>query len=368
MTSTTVQEHKLLTVINKESKTGEFKTPRGVTVCTREFTPTDGSKPKVLIFFHHGVKGHMHRAFIDEKGVPCNDLLLGRSVRERGWGLFSIDAEGHGFSEGLPFYIYDHPGCVRDFLAYVSATRKRFPNTPWFIMGESWGGNIALTAGLYLQDGQEEDRENWAGALLVAPAVAGNLPPAPVVFTLRYCCAPCCPKTVPFFMPNPVSADRIWKDDGVRKHMEEVDDIGGGGSPFRLGTAVSLLTATEVMQRRVSEIDYTFCVVHGGHDYAVIIEGSELLYNNSKTDSKRKVFETFDGAYHDLLADPDRLKIVKTLLDFADSYKDNPALPGKNEGTKRESIDLKRESLGAERNSLPMEKNEKDVEKAALKA
>ena len=52
--------------------------------------------------------------------------------------------------------------------------------------------------------------------LLAAPLVVGNAPPAPVTWTLRNCCLPCCPTAAPFFMPNPVNPEAIWNDPAIR--------------------------------------------------------------------------------------------------------------------------------------------------------
>mmetsp|Transcript_20275 Transcript_20275/g.28509 ORF Transcript_20275/g.28509 Transcript_20275/m.28509 type:complete len:206 (-) Transcript_20275:649-1266(-) len=197
-------------------------------MCTRTFFPEEKKdKPEALLFFFHGIGGHVHRGFVDSKGNPCNDLLIGRTAVEKGWAAFFLDAEGHGHSEGEFIYVPSHYDCVTDALDYITHIVSKYPGVPWFVMGESWGGNISLNLGLQLQKRPEGvNIDDWYGVLLVAPAVIGDLPPCPVVFCLRYCCAPCCPKWTPFFMPNPVSADRIWRDEEVRKYVEEVDELG----------------------------------------------------------------------------------------------------------------------------------------------
>ncbi|GAB5362231.1 hypothetical protein AAMO2058_000780500 [Amorphochlora amoebiformis] len=329
------QEHKLLQTINKESTVGYWKSPRGLTHCTRDFVPKE-KKPKALIFYSHGIQGHIHSAFEDKKGLAIRDLLLGRMIKERGWGFFEMDAEGHGFSEGTFLYIPSHMDCVRDAIARAKSVIKKYPGVPWFLMGESWGGNICLTAGLLLQDMDASEREGWLGVLLIAPAVIADLPPALVVCCLRYCMAPCCPKTTPFFMPNPVNAKRIWRDDDIRHYMEIEDDLGGGGRAFRLGTATQLLWSVENIQRHIKEIKFPFAVAHGSEDQAIKPEGSHMLFKNSSTDEKNKKLKEFPGAYHDLVGDPVRLEVVNWLLDCAQNRIDK--LDDATSDNKRESI------------------------------
>lgn len=295
-----------------------WRTPRGIQIHTRQFLPKGGEKPKVLMISFHGIGAHCNRQHVDKKGAAYNDLRMGRESVKRGWGYFTMDAQGHGFSEGLPFYIPSHQSCVEDACAYVQEVRRRFPNTPWFVAGESWGGNIALMVGLALQEGPEADREGYQGNLLVAPAIIGDLPPCPVVFTLRYLLAPCCPTWTPFFMPQPVSAERIWRDDEIRAAATGPEELGNKGNPFRLGTAVSLLWAIETMQRRCSDITFPFAIAHGSEDAAVPLEGSQLAIQDSKTEQKDKELRVFEGAYHDLLGDPDTGKVVDFLFGWAE--------------------------------------------------
>eukprot|EP00954_Amorphochlora_amoebiformis_P019333 1331966-Amorphochlora_amoeboformis.AAC.2 len=69
------QEHKLLQTINKEvatisteveepmSTVGYWKSPRGLTHCTRDFVPKE-KKPKALIFYSHGIQGVLCVRFV----------------------------------------------------------------------------------------------------------------------------------------------------------------------------------------------------------------------------------------------------------------------------------------------------------------
>merc|ERR1712013_947010 len=144
-----------------------------------------------------------------------------------------------------------------------------------------------------------------------APAIIGDLPPCAVVFFLKHGLAPIMPERTPFFMPHPVSPDRIWSDDNVRAIMssDEVKKmrLSAGSVPFCLGTAVGLLDALEAVQKDVIpslEVPYSVC--HGMMDYGVKVEGTEYLVKHVLTKEKDKHVNFVDGAMHDLLSDPKR--------------------------------------------------------------
>jgi hypothetical protein len=102
-------------------------------------------------------------------------------------------------------------------------TRATGGALPFYLGGISYGGALSIHAGLHFSRQCTRRTEldqcatlDFTGVLLMAPAVTGNLPPAPVIWILRNCCKPCCPTRVPFFMPNPVSEETIWHDPVIR--------------------------------------------------------------------------------------------------------------------------------------------------------
>eukprot|EP00466_Bigelowiella_natans_P015645 jgi/Bigna1/85446/estExt_fgenesh1_pg.C_40107 len=190
-------DKKIYEAINKESKVDFWTNPRGLKMCTRSFHPEEkNDKPEALLFFFHGIGAHVHRGFVDSKGNPSNDLLVGRRAAEKGWAAFFLDAEGHGHSEGEFIYVPSHYDCVTDALEYIKHTVSKYPGiaaqipglankpkrrmtnaeicdtcVPWFVMGESWGGNISLNLGLQLQKRPEGvNIDDWSVGAAVSVA------------------------------------------------------------------------------------------------------------------------------------------------------------------------------------------------------
>jgi alpha-beta hydrolase superfamily lysophospholipase len=227
--------------------------------------------------------------------------------------VYAFDLYGHGYSEGIRFFIPEsYKINVQDYIKFsrLVAADNIAANVPIFFMGESYGCTITLHAAKYFQDQAEPENSlpNFDSLILTAPAIIGDLPIYPVVQLLkllgRYY-----PTWRPFFMPNPVSPDRIWKDPLVREcHTDKSkpeNKIDGSGIPFRLGTGVQLLQALEDVRKDIiPALKTPYIVIHGTQDYGVPISGSEYLYQNSITPSDEKEFVKTEGAYHDLLADP----------------------------------------------------------------
>ena len=123
-------------------------------------------------------------------------------------------------------------------------------------------------------------------------------------------------------MPNPVSTTRIWKDPKVFNIFDSQERramrIEGGGKPFRLATAVSMLLAMEQARDAIIPgLTVPFCVIHGEKDIAVPISGTEYLLEYAATSQGNRAVQRHPEAYHDLMADPTAEETMKFMIDFA---------------------------------------------------
>lgn len=164
----------------------------------------------------------------------------------------------------------------------------------------------------------------FAGILLSGAAIVADVPPYPVYALLRYVLAPAFPKWIPPFMPNPVSADRIWVDPVVRAlHTEPREKemcIDGSGRPFRLGTAVNMLDALELARSFVIPgLKVPYCAIHGVKDAGVPVAGTDYLCETAATSPKDCCYHRLEESYHDLLGDPAAEKCMECSIKFMDS-------------------------------------------------
>ena len=216
--------------------------------------------------------GHGGEGFQLSDGRKTNVALLAQVYRDvNQMAFYSFDLYGHGYSEGTRFFIPSWEENLQDYLNFIhmiSTQHQPDNNIPIFLFGQSYGGNLTLHAARHIQENpylllgesvassttsssKNNNNKRLAGLLLASPAIMGNLPPPPVYFCLRYILAPLYPKWTPFFMPNPIGAERVWKDEEMRtfrttKRQLEMK-LTGTGLSFRLGTALSLVKALDAV-------------------------------------------------------------------------------------------------------------------------
>jgi acylglycerol lipase len=287
----------------------------------RKFMPPGDQKPKAIVVFHHGIQDHSGDAMIAKDGRKLGRAaMIDYFVVKRGYALYAMDQLGHGYSEGRRMFLEDYQRAVSDLIAFTHlAASHHHDSTPVFLCGHSFGGCLVLHAAYSFQTDPSKAPPEFRGIVLLAPAIVGDVPPFPVTYTLRYVLAPRYPTWTPFFMPNPVSFDRIWCDQEVlaRHTNERNQEIGldACGNPFALGTAVQLLAGLEDVRNHViPSFTVPFCAVHGTCDYGVPAEGTIFL--EQKSQSKEKKVLLVEGAYHDLLCDPR----MEEAMDFVVSY------------------------------------------------
>ena len=177
----------------------------------RKFMPPE--QPRGVVVYQHGILAHTGNAFILKDGRKVNSALMADSFNKAGYALYALDMLGHGFSEGLRWFVPDWKVNRDDLDNFTRFVASENPGIPLFLFGESYGSTTALHLARKWQD-SDNAPEKFAGVVVIAPAIVSDMPPYPVVFTLRYILAPIFPRWVPFFMPNPVSADRIWRENG----------------------------------------------------------------------------------------------------------------------------------------------------------
>ena len=291
-----------------------------------------GDKPRAVVVFAHGIHADGGKSFVMRDGRKLSIALLREIlVVEKGYALYTLDAQGHGFSEGHRFYVPSYElnrNDLVDFAKYIS-DQPMNQNVPFFLSGESYGGNLCLHACAVMEQDASKRPANYKGQVLLAPAVIGDVPPAAVVFVLRRLLAPFFPRWTPFFMPNPVSADRIWRDEEAREANLDPErlkwGLTNGGSPFQLGTGVSLLLATlDVRSKAIPKLATPFCVIHGKDDAAVLPEGTVYLDEHAVNVKKedRKI-HLLPECYHDVLGDPLAPEAMELMVEFMEDRLQN---------------------------------------------
>jgi len=291
----------------------------------RKFIPSDKTKVRGIYVFQHGI---MAEGALGCKldGELFKIPFLVSMLSEAGYIVYSLDMLGHGFSEGIRFFIPDFDWTVnRDDLASFAmfASKEETPGLPLFLGGESYGACLAIHVSRKWIEDPESGPTNYRGMGIFSPAIFGDVPPAPVVAFLTSL-AHGFPTWTPFFMPDIVSPERIWRNENVRAELtsdrREEMGIAGGSRKFCLGTAVSLLRAlTSVEKEVVPGLTTPFFVTHGTNDAGVPVGGTKYLSEKAATLEEDKCVKIIEGGFHDLLSEDNRKEIVGALVDWMDS-------------------------------------------------
>ncbi|KAL3338927.1 hypothetical protein AABB24_027831 [Solanum stoloniferum] len=253
---------------------------RGMKLFTCNWVPND-CEPKALIFLCHG--------YAMECSISMKDA--GMRLAKSGFGVYGIDYEGHGKSEGLQGYVNSFDALVDDCFDHYSKISERKENKKKMriLMGESMGGAVVLLL-------HRKKPEFWDGAVLIAPMckIADDLRPHPMVISVltKLC------NFIPTWkiVPTQDIVDSAFRDPEVRKEIRNNPHC-YKGKP-RLQTAHQLMTVSMDLEQRLEEVTLPFFIVHGEDDTVTDPSVSKLLYE--KAASIDKSFKLYPEMWHSL--------------------------------------------------------------------
>lgn len=124
--------------------------------------PEDGAEPRAIILALHG--------FVDHIG---SFREVAEYWAKAGIGVFSYDQLGFG---GAPFrgHWQGADAYIKDAKMALLAIREEYPDVPLFLLGESMGGAIAISASCEWRMAGDSLYDDLKGVILVAPAVWGG--------------------------------------------------------------------------------------------------------------------------------------------------------------------------------------------------
>lgn len=269
--------------------------------------------PKGIIVWQHGIHGQSGFGMKLQDGRYIDMALRTRLFTKEGFAVYASDQLGHGYSEGTRFLIPNGNWQINrdDLVQFAKLAASEHDGTiPLFLIGDSYGGCLVLHAARVFQDKPNEAPKGFAGVLLNAPAIIGDLPSPAVVEFLRQL-AKVFPAWRPFFMPHPVSSDRIWKDKEPREYYDGGNNgLSLGGAKFCLGTALGLLEGLEAVREVILGFKVPFSINHGTEDHSVLMEGSTFLMEKSDTPPEDKVLNKIEGGYHDVYSEAEAEKTM----------------------------------------------------------
>jgi alpha-beta hydrolase superfamily lysophospholipase len=254
---------------------------------TTIMTPPRNKPIHAVVCFCHGYTDH----------VSFAKRFEFQRLTDAGLAFVAIEYEGHGRSDGALGLINDWEELIHDVSSYFKeVTRKRFPNHPAFLMGESMGGAVSYCV-------YNRIPTIFKGVVFVCPMCKISdemLPPQYVIDFLKWLIGPSGTTSFLGFLPIAPSKNDLGdlthriKEKGLRSAR---CPLGFDRNP-RLATARELIDVTQRISGSLSHFAAPFIVLHGKEDRVTDPVLSQALYNESK--SVDKSIRLYDGMWHAL--------------------------------------------------------------------
>ncbi|MDO8416990.1 MAG: lysophospholipase [Agitococcus sp.] len=275
-----------------------FYTRSGLRLFGQWWVPKD--RPRAVILLVHGTV--LHSGFY----APWANELT-----KNGYAVFGIDLRGWGQSQG-----YGRRGNVGNYDEYVEDVtlarreiRKRYPNIPVYLQGESLGGAVALLSHIM-------DRVTLDGLILNAPAVkispfaqwnlwgaaqgAKMFPEMPSL--------PLFKSLTGLVLTDKDAQDRFWTDPFTTRKA------------LGAGFVVALQDATERLQLNVNNVRAPMLVIQGTKDYVIPQSSSEFLIKEAR--STDKTLTIINGLHHSTLHDRQKQEVWDDIISWLDKRAD----------------------------------------------
>lgn len=178
------------------------------------------------------------------------------------------------------------------------ATFIQSPKLPFFLFGLSLGGCVCLHTSLEIKTLPPEQRANYRGSVLFAPAIYDNVKPEPWMLSAMEVLNQV---GLGNFGLGPAATEaNMGGPEGYARFKNDKYCYSNG---ITLSLGAALLSLTREAAKKIPEVNFPFFVAHGVLDDVVLISGSRELIQNSKTLQKDKTLFEERHYGHDILTE-----------------------------------------------------------------
>jgi acylglycerol lipase len=267
---------------------GNFKSVRDLDIYYQGWVP-DG-KVKAVLFIVHGLGEHSGRYMnVVNHFVPL------------GYAVYGFDNVGHGKSGGGREQVVRFEDLTAPLATYYTMVKSWQPDKPIFILGHSLGGLIEC---FYLLDHQED----FKGAIISAPSIAIGEGITSTTIALAKVLSVIAPKAGVMKL----DASMISRDPEVVKVYVNDPLVFHGSTPARMGA--EMLKALLRVNAEIEKITLPFIGVQGSKDTLADPKSVKILEEKAK--SKDKTTKIYEGLYHEVFNEPERLIVLKDVEDW----------------------------------------------------
>jgi alpha-beta hydrolase superfamily lysophospholipase len=210
-----------------------------------------------------------------------------------GLAVYAVDLRGRGKSDGERFYVDTFNDYVSDVATMVSATKSRHPGLPIVLLGHSAGGVVSCAYTI-------EHQAELAG--LICESFAFQVPAPDFALAVFKGLEHVAPHAHVLHLKN----RDFSRDPAVVQAMDDDPLIAHETQPTR--TLAEMVRADERLKTDFPRFTLPLLILHGTHDKATKPSGSQFFYDTAG--SKDKTLKLYEGAFHDLLNDTDRDRVM----------------------------------------------------------
>ncbi len=250
------------------------------------------------------------------KGAPRDHLVLAHGYAEHlgryravakvftdaGYAVHALDHRGHGKSGGTRAVIDSFANADADIDQLVDRVRRESGFARIKLVGHSMGGSLALNYAL-------NHPEKLSGLVLSGPAIGGGLP------KLQALLLSLISRIAPALGMIQLDAEAVSRDPQVVADYKADPLVFLGKVPAR--TAREMMHAISTYPARVGSMQLPCLLMHGNADSLVLAKDAQPVFDAIA--SPDKTVRIFDGLYHEIFNEPERLEVLGIVKDWLDA-------------------------------------------------
>ncbi|RJQ37987.1 MAG: alpha/beta hydrolase [Dehalococcoidia bacterium] len=248
--------------------------------------------PKAILVVVHGLAEHGGRY-----------RRLAERLVTAGYGVFALDHQGHGRSQGRPGYVVRFEEYLSDIKIFCDILRGTYPGIRIFLLGHSLGGTIATAYAIRHQ-------EEIAGLALSG----ATLKPGKNVSRMMVTAARLLGQLLPRLGVSLIDVDLLSRDPAVVAAYLNDPLVHHGKISYRLGAEI--LRGMEKIRRDMSRLKLPMLIMYGTADRLCDPAGSEMLFNGVGSDDL--TIKRYAGLYHEIFNEPEYATVFNDLKNWLD--------------------------------------------------
>lgn len=274
---------------------GTFDSAGAGQVYWQSWTPAES--PRAILLLVHGLAEHSGRY----EGFA-------EFFTSAGFAVHALDHPGHGRSDGQRCHIRRFADFTNTLDRYLALVKTMHADTPIFLVGHSMGGLIAAS---FLIERQSE----FAAAVLSGPAIrAPDQPSGFALFIMRIIS-----RLFPRLGVMQLDSTGVSKDPDVVSKYDNDPLVFRGKVTARL--VAELFSAMDKVLAEAATIRLPLLILHGGSDSLTDVTGSKALHE--ATGSTDKKITVYDGLYHEIFNEPERIAVMTDMKDWLEAQLEN---------------------------------------------